>query len=119
MKGMRALLLAGAAMLLILPVRAQDNRYDVKTMNFDLWCQETAKLDPDRCDKRLPDDEKNFEAYRAKVEKYEIPYLQRKEKAQLLDRNLLHADPVDNPIDKDYQAQTQSTPSASGNNPQQ
>ncbi len=97
---------------------AQTTRYDVKTLNFDLWCQETEKLDPDRCDKRLPKDEKNFEAYRAKVEKYEIPYLKRKENDELLDRNVLHADPVDNPLDKNYQAQTQSTPSSNENAPQ-
>ena len=47
-------------------------------MNFDLWCQEQAHLPPDRCDKRMPEDEKTFEAYRAKIEQYEIPYLQQK-----------------------------------------
>jgi hypothetical protein len=109
MTGMRAFLFAGAALLLAIPAQAQNTRYDVKTMNFDLWCQETAKLDPDRCDKRTPEDEKTFETYRAKVEKYEIPYLQRKEKEQLFDQDVLHADPQDNPLSKNYQAQTQST----------
>ncbi len=108
---MKAFLLAGAVALIAIPAASQTARYDVKTMNFDLWCQETAKLDPDRCDKRTPEDEKSFEAYRAKVEKYEIPYLQRKEKEQLFDREVLHADPTDNPLDKNYQAQTQSVPS--------
>src|ERR1700761_7649912 len=101
MSGMKTLLLAGATALLVLPAQAQSTRYDVKTLNFDLWCQETAKLDPDRCDKRTPEDEKNFESYRAKIEKYEVPYLQRKENEELLNRNVLHADPVDNPVDKD------------------
>ena len=110
MTAMKALLIASAALLFAAPSLAQSNRLDVKTLNFDLWCQETAKLDPDRCDKRLPGDEKNFEEYRAKIEKYEIPYLQRKENEQLLDRNVLHADPIDNPVDKNNQAQTQSTP---------
>jgi hypothetical protein len=92
-----------AALLLAQTAGAQTGRYDVKTMNFDLWCQETAK------------DEKRFEAYRAKIEKYEIPYLQRKENEILLDRNVLHNDPVGNPLDKNYEAQTQSTPQTNSN----
>jgi hypothetical protein len=84
---------------------AQRNNYDVKTMNFDLWCQEQAHLPIERCDKRTPEDEKNFSAYRAKVEAYEIPYLQQKENAARLDNNLLHNDPQDNPISRD-QAQS-------------
>jgi hypothetical protein len=115
MTGMKALLLATAAALLVVPAHAQSTRYDVKTLNFDLWCQETAKLDPDRCDKRTPEDEKTFEAYRAKIEKYEIPYLKRKENDELLDRNVLHADPVDNPVDKNPTAQSQSTSSSDAN----
>ena len=110
---MKVLLLAGAAMLLVLPAQAQNTRLDVKTLNFDLWCQETARLDPDRCDKRTPQDEKAFESYRAKIEKYEVPYLKRREGEQLLDQNVLHNDPVDNPVDKNYSAQTQSVPSGS------
>jgi hypothetical protein len=112
---MKTLLLAGATALLVLPAQAQSTRYDVKTLNFDLWCQETAKLDPDRCDKRTPEDEKNFESYRAKIEKYEIPYLKRKENEELLDRNVLHADPVDNPVDKNSAAQSQTTSTGNAN----
>jgi len=108
---MKILLLAGAAVLLVLPAQAQNTRLDVKTLNFDLWCQETARLDPDRCDKRTPQDEKAFESYRDKIEKYEVPYLKRREGEQLLDQNVLHNDPVDNPVDKNYSAQTQSVPS--------
>ena len=52
--------------------------YDVKTMNFDLWCQEQAHLPATRCDKRTPEDEKTFEAYRAQIERYEVPYLQQR-----------------------------------------
>ncbi|HTT97534.1 MAG TPA: hypothetical protein VMF58_05755 [Rhizomicrobium sp.] len=109
---MRTLLLAGAAALFVLPAQAQNTRLDVKTLNFDMWCQETAKIDPDRCDKRTPEDEKAFEAYRAKIEKYEVPYLKNKEKQQMFDQNVLHNDPIDNPVDKSYSAQTQSTPSS-------
>ena len=97
-----------AAAMLALPVSAfaQGANYDVKTMNFDLWCQEQQHLDPDRCDKRLPGDEKDFEAYRAKIEQYEIPYLQEKSKDVALDRNILNKDPVDNPISQDGQTQS-------------
>jgi len=85
---------------------AQGSNYDVKTMNFDLWCQEQAHLAPDRCDKRLPADEQTFEDYRSKIEEYEIPYLQEKKDAITLDNNVLHNDPVDNPITQDPQSQT-------------
>ena len=64
-------------------------------MNFDLWCQEQARLPIERCDKRTPQDEATFQAYRAKVEAYEIPYLQRKDNAARLDRDLLRPDPLD------------------------
>jgi len=114
MNGMKIFLLS-AAVLLACPALAQTTRYDVQTMNFDLWCQETAKLDPDRCDKRLPADEKQFDAYRAKIEKYELPYLKRKESEQLLDQNVLHNDPVGDPIDKNYQRQTQTVPTTNNN----
>jgi hypothetical protein len=114
MNGMRFSLVA-AALLFALPAVAQSTRYDVKTLNFDLWCQETARINPDRCDKRLPDDEKQFEAYRAKIEKYEVPYLLRKEKEQQFDQDVLHNDPVGNPIYKDPARQQQlPTPNATG-----
>jgi hypothetical protein len=85
---------------------AQGGNYDVKTMNFDLWCQEQQHLDPDRCDKRTAGDEKDFEAYRDKIEQYEIPYLQQKQNAIALDRNILNKDPIDNPITQDSQTQS-------------
>ncbi len=96
------------AALLALPVGAlaQGANYDVKTMNFDMWCQEQQHLAPDRCDKRTPEDEKDFEAYRAKIEEYEIPYLQQKQNDIALDRGILNKDPVDNPITQDSQTQS-------------
>src|SRR5271156_6220668 len=91
---------AGAAFgVLALPARA--GNYDVQTINFDLWCQETQHLPADRCDKRTPDDEAAFEDYRAKVEKYEIPYLQGQQTGAQLDRTILHNDPVDHPVTQD------------------
>jgi hypothetical protein len=83
---------------------AQGANYDVKTINFDLWCQEQQHLAPERCDKRTPEDEKDFEAYRAKIEQYEIPYLRQKQNDIALDRNVLNKDPVDNPISTDSQS---------------
>ncbi|HEY4078460.1 MAG TPA: hypothetical protein VGM26_16135 [Rhizomicrobium sp.] len=88
--------------LLGAPAVAQRNgNYDVKTMNFDLWCQEQAGLPADRCDKRTAQDEATFEAYRSKVEAYEIPYLQQKNSAARLDRDIMRNDPIDNPITSD------------------
>lgn len=83
----------------------RDGSYPVKEMNFDLWCQEQARLPVERCDKRTPQDEATFQAYRNKVEAYEIPYLQRKTGAAFMDRNILRNDPVDNPPVKDLPAQ--------------
>jgi hypothetical protein len=82
------LLLSGAA-------RAQTGTVPVQNMNFDLWCQEQQHLPPDRCDKRLPEDDAAFNAYRAKIEKYEVPYLQSRDAGQRLNRNVLQYDPVD------------------------
>ena len=99
-----AVLVSGSAPLF--PAWAQRNgNYPVTEMNFDLWCQEQANLPPERCDKRTPEDNAAFEAYRAKVEAYEIPYLQQKANAARLDRDILRNDPVDNPPIKDIPAQ--------------
>src|SRR6201996_7811029 len=103
-----AALLATAVSLAAPPAFAQRNgNYPVEEMNFDLWCQEQAGLPADRCDKRTAQDEAAFEAYRAKVEAYEIPYLQQKENAAQLNREILHADPIDNPVDKNPSAAAQ------------
>ncbi len=114
MRVMKSAILVVAAALLACPAQAQSTRYDVKTMNFDLWCQEQAKLPAERCDKRQPDDEQQFEIYRAKIEKYEVPYLKGKEKERQFDRTVLHNDPVDNPIDKSPSAQAQTSSPADG-----
>ena len=112
-------IVALVAALAPLAAQAQSVRYDVKTINYDMWCQEQAKLPPERCDKRLPEDEKQFEAYRAKIEKYEVPYLKQKEEEEQFDRTVLHADPVDNPVDKNAAAQSQaSQPGGDSPNPQ-
>lgn len=98
----RAALLFLAVLALPLPALAQRNgNYQVQEMNFDLWCQEQAGFPAERCDKRTAQDEAAFEAYRSKVEAYEIPYLQKKNEASRLDRDILRSDPVDRPISKD------------------
>ena len=94
-------LLTTVACLSAAPAFAQRNgNYPVQEMNFDLWCQEQAGLPAERCDKRTAQDEATFEAYRAKVEAYEIPYLQQKQNAARLDRDIMRNDPVDRPISK-------------------
>jgi hypothetical protein len=106
-----------APVLVPLAAQAQTTRYDVKTINFDLWCQEQAKLPADRCDKRTPEDEKTFEAYRAKIEKYEIPYLQHKQDEQQLDRTIIHDEPLESPVYKDN-AQQGDNPTTESDKPQ-
>jgi hypothetical protein len=77
---------------------AQAVRYPLTEMNFDMWCQEEQHLPPARCDKRLPQDDADFSAYRAKIEDYEIPYLQHRDDEQVLNRVILHNDPIDHPV---------------------
>src|ERR1700677_2152283 len=77
-------------------VEAQEP-YPLQEMNFDMWCQEEQHLPPDRCDKRLPEDDTAFQTYRATIEKYEIPYLQQKRHEENLNNVIIHGDPVDRP----------------------
>src|SRR5215470_19205843 len=96
----RLLSLSAATVVLLVSqaeAQQQTTTYDVKTINFDLWCQEQAHLAPDRCDQRLPEDEKKFEAFRATIEKYELSHLKDKERERNFDKNMLHNDPIDEP----------------------
>src|SRR3954462_5986509 len=100
------------------PAAAQrDGNYPVTEMNFDLWCQEQANLPVERCDKRTKEDNAAFESYRAKVEAYEIPYLQQKANAARLDTDILRNDPVDHPPVKDITAQRPDLNTPSTNTP--
>jgi len=111
-----AVLISGTAP--IFSAWAQRNgNYPVTEMNFDLWCQEQAGLPPERCDKRTPEDNAAFEAFRAKVEAYEIPYLQQKANAARLDRDILRNDPVDNPPTKDLPSQRPDLNNPAGTTP--
>ncbi|HTO40914.1 MAG TPA: hypothetical protein VL026_08055 [Rhizomicrobium sp.] len=115
-KAARAVSLVSASLLLLVsaslvpataqplsPAPADGGRLKVQTLNFDMWCQETEKLPPERCDKRLPEDDAAFDAYRAKVEKYEVPYLKNKQRQQSLNRTILHAEPTLNPVNNPQQ----------------
>ncbi|MBV9061928.1 MAG: hypothetical protein JOY77_03245 [Alphaproteobacteria bacterium] len=107
MSGMQFFLSGAAIVLFSAVAAAQDNpivpgdpqaqptRYNVQNMNFDMWCQEQQHLPPERCDKRLPQDDAAFSAYRAKIERYELPYLQEQQRQQQLNTGILHNDPVD------------------------
>ncbi len=96
------------AALIVTTASAQTGKnYDVKTMNFDLWCQEQAHLPVARCDKRTPEDEKTFENYRAQIERYEVPYLQQQQHDLTINRDIMHNDPIDNPVTQNSQQQTQ------------
>jgi hypothetical protein len=77
---------------------AQTGPYQLQEMNFDMWCQEERHLPPERCDKRLPQDDADFQAYVAKIEGYEVQYLQHQRNEVNLDRDILHDDPIDHPI---------------------
>jgi len=89
---------AFALALVAARVSAQSDRpYPLHEMNFDMWCQEQQHLPPERCDKRLPQDDAAFQAYSNKIESYEIPYLQRRRNDQTLNRVIIHNDPVDHP----------------------
>ncbi len=122
MQAIRSLLLVLAVAGVSASARAQDNpivpadpqaqatRYDVQGMNFDMWCQEQQHLPALRCDKRLPEDDAAFNAYRAKIERYEIPHLKDQQRQQQLSSGILHKDPVDRPT-QPSQSQAVTNPS--------
>lgn len=95
---------------LITQADAQAGNYKLHEINFDMWCQEERHLPADRCDKRLPQDDADYEAYVAKIESYEIPYLQHKNDEDNLNRVILHNDPVDNPTEPSTPQQVNPPP---------
>jgi hypothetical protein len=97
MAGMRCAYLLTVVAVVLISGRADAQAVQLTEMNFDMWCQQQANLPPDRCDKRLPDDNARFEAYQKKIEDYEVPYLQQREQNEHLNEVLLHNDPVDHP----------------------
>ena len=93
---MKARLTIALVMLLPLaaPALGEDGPYKLQTLDFGLWCTEQEHLSYERCEKRLPDDVKKFEAYRALIERYEIPYLQERDRKLRLDRDIIHYNPT-------------------------
>jgi hypothetical protein len=83
--------------------QAQVGSYPVRSLDFDIWCTEEEHLPADRCDQRLPEDMQKFEAYRAIIERYELPYLQRKEQELRFNHDILHNDPLDNSVQQQAQ----------------
>lgn len=99
--------------LLATSAQAQVGSYHLWSMDFGIWCTEEMHYSDERCDKRLPDDVKKFEAYRAIVERYQIPYLQEKDQKLRLNRDILHNDPIDNTVED----QTKPPQSTDGKTP--
>jgi len=56
--------------------------FGVRTMDFDLWCQQTQRYAPERCAARRAEDVKAFEDYRSSIERYEIDHLRQVQKDQ-------------------------------------
>jgi hypothetical protein len=56
--------------------------FNVRTMDFDLWCQQTQRYAADRCAARRAEDVKAFEDYRGSIERYELDYLKQAQKEQ-------------------------------------
>ena len=65
-----------------LDLSIRPSQYNVKTMDFDLWCQQTQRYAIERCTARRPEDVKAFEDYRSSVERYELDYLKQVQKDQ-------------------------------------
>jgi hypothetical protein len=101
MQTLRTCFFAAAALaVLVARAEAQEGggRYPLHEINFDMWCQEERHLPPERCDKRLPQDDADYQAYVAKIESYEVPYLQRQRDDVNIDRVIVHDDPIDHPL---------------------
>jgi hypothetical protein len=69
-----AMLLAGLATGTSAQPLSVPQNYGIRTMSFDLWCQQTQRYSADRCMQRRPEDVKAFEDYRAVIERYELDY---------------------------------------------
>jgi len=86
-----ALALFGSSAALAQPLTGPLN-YDVKTMTFETWCQETQRYPAARCEARRPADVAAFESYRAAIERYELQYLKQVERERQI-RDAINRDP--------------------------
>jgi len=66
--------------------------FNVRNIDFDLWCQQTQRYAADRCAARRAEDVKAFEDYRASIERYELDYLKQQQKEQEV-RSRINRDP--------------------------
>ncbi len=73
--------------------------FNVKTMSFELWCQDTQHYPAERCQARRPEDVAAFENYRRLIERYELDYLKRVQKDQN-ERTFTTRDPSQTVLDK-------------------
>ena len=69
--------------------------YNVKNMDFDLWCQQTQRYEINRCEARRPEDVKAFEDYRTAVERYELDFLKQQQRDDAF-RARISRDPLQN-----------------------
>jgi hypothetical protein len=56
--------------------------FNVRQMDFDLWCQQTQRYEIARCVARRVEDVKAFEDYRSSIERYELDYLKQVQRDQ-------------------------------------
>jgi len=98
MRNMRQILLIsavgalGIGNVLAQPLSGPLN-YDVKTLTFELWCQETQRYPVSRCEARRPADVAAFEGYRAAIERYELEYLKQVNRERQI-RESVNRDPM-------------------------
>ncbi len=93
-----ALLFLGSATASAQPLSGPLN-YDVKTLTFELWCQETQRYPTERCNARRPADVAAFEAYRASIERYELQYLKQVDRERQI-RDSVNRDPMQSTINR-------------------
>lgn len=95
-------LLLGLLVGALVPAGPASAREDgLVTMNFDLWCQEEARLPARECDQRTAADEKTFEDFQQELDPYEAQQLRQAQRDQWLDQDFLDNDPIDNPQMRD------------------
>jgi hypothetical protein len=98
---------ACGVILAVVNVCAAQPAREGATLNFDLWCQEEARLPITRCDSRTPEDQQAFEAHRAALEHYDIPHRSARYNQGRVNRDIMNADPIDNPRKDDLGGQRQ------------
>ncbi len=61
-------------------VGAPPRTFVVRNQDFDSWCQMTQSYPRERCDARRKEDLDAFDNFRLTVERYEVEFLQRRER---------------------------------------